>query len=117
MDAFKRQMREIKEQVERAADADEDSATTRDSSGINVAKRSNIVVARNIGGAGSAQKASGRQTTRIRQRDGKTVEQTVEEVSEKRADANGGKWPRRKEGLAHASQGSHSTDTGGAFRH
>lgn len=74
MDELKRGLRDLKQNVERAvADAQE----AGEASNVNVARRSNIVVAGNVGGDGS-HAASSKQVSRIRQRDGKTEEETVE---------------------------------------
>ena len=74
MDELKRGLRDLKQNVEQAV---ADAQAADDESNVNVARRSNIVVAGNTGGDGS-HAASSKQVTRIRQRNGETEEETVE---------------------------------------
>ena len=76
-DAFKRHMNELRRKVKRAADkASTRSAADGGSGGqhINVARRTNVIVSRNIGRPGSVHGASAVQTAPIHQTGGRTHE-------------------------------------------
>jgi hypothetical protein len=67
VEAFKRQARELRERLKRGAR----SGVTH-----NVAARTNVVVAKNVGTENASQGASARQRTRIRLQGGETYEET-----------------------------------------
>ena len=75
-------MEELKRGMDDLKRAIKDAAADGDRSNINVAKRTNIVSATNVGGEGSTRAASSKQVSRIRQRDGETVEETFETRTE-----------------------------------
>ena len=77
-DAFTRRMDELKRKVKRAADrARARSAADGGSGGhhVNVARRTNVIVTRNIGRPGSIHGVSAVQTASIHQTGGRTHEQ------------------------------------------
>ena len=69
---LKRALRDLKDQVKDAAEHGE-------AVNVNVAGRTNIASAVNVGGEGEQHSVSSTQTTRIRQqRNGETIEETTE---------------------------------------
>lgn len=84
MDDLTARMQDLKQSIQRAV---QDAASAADTgSTVNVAGRRNVVVARNVGGPGGRETASAQQRVRVRQDDGRTVE---EHTSSSTADGTG----------------------------
>ena len=78
-DELKRAMKDLKRGVKRAVEVPGAPSSEQDGTSVpnaNVARRSNVVVSKNVGGSGSPHSAAARQTVRIRQIEGKTDEKT-----------------------------------------
>jgi len=69
-------MKDLQRSVKRAVESAQEYAREGDAHNINIARRSNVVVVRNVGGPGSVERASAKQTTHIRQDGTETHEQT-----------------------------------------
>lgn len=76
MGDIRQRLRNVTQQIERAARDAADGAS--DTGSVTVSSRHNVVVARNVGGSGSTRHATARQSVHFRQQDGATVSESIE---------------------------------------